>query len=547
MKRPNYSHFSNAPQVLLPRSAFDMSFTYKTAFDAGGIYPVASPIEILPGDTLNLSLQAFMRLSTPIVPFMDNLYCQIFVFFVPNRLVLTHWPEVNGAREDPYDPDTDVPYEVPRLWAKANSSDTTGVDFGVGSLADYFGLPPNVKKVGVNVLPFRGYNLIWNEWFRAGDIIQSLTVNLDDNDEYWGSSIYAVRSRAKRPDYFNRCLPFPQRGPGVELPLGTSAPVIGNGTSLGLTNGTDEFGLHITSGGLVGQNAAAFGIDVGDSFTPETPPSESYKGVGVSTDPDDSGLAADLSHATAATINSLRQAFQIQRLYERDARSGGNRYIEVLRAHFGVISPDARLQRPEYLGGGIIPIQIHSVAQTSETNDTPQGNLAGIGLAGGNIKVSHSFVEHGFVFILANVYQDYTYQQGIDRMWSRRSRFDYYWPTLAHLGEQAVLSKEIYADGSSDDDLVFGYQERYAEYRYGISKITGKLRSGVTGSLDVWHLAQYFQNRPVLGATFISEAPPLGRVLAVSTEPQFIYDSVVKCTMVRPMPAYSIPGLADHF
>ena len=547
MKRPSYNHFADAPSVTIGRSAFDMSFTYKSAFDAGYLVPIMQPLEILPGDTCSLDLTAFSRLATLITPVMDNLYMQFFFFFVPNRLVMTHWPEVNGAREDPYDPDTDVDYLVPRLYTGADANDTVST-FGVNSLADYFGLPPAAPNQWVNVLPFRAYNLIYNEWFRAGDITPSLPVHLDDNDEYFndGNNDYVLRRRVKRPDQFTRVLPWPQRGPGVELPLGSTAPVVGTGMTLGLTDGTNNLGLQngYSGNGTYNFGSNMYGKDVG---TTATNFGVSGVSLGVTTDPDKSGLVTDLSQATAATINSLRQAFQVQKLYERDARSGGNRYIEILRAHFGVISPDARLQRPEYLGGGMIPIQIHTSVQTSATGTTPQGNLVANGVAGGHVGFRKSFVEHGFIIGLVCVYQDYTYQQGVHKMWSRRGRFDYYWPTLAHLGEEPVYSKELYADGSSGDNGVFGYQERYYSYRYGVSQITGILRSGVIGSIDVWHLGQYFANRPTLNESFILENPPISRVVAVQNEPHFIYDSVVKCQMVRPMPVYAIPGMVDHF
>lgn len=528
MKRPIYNHFADAPSVNIGRSAFDMSFTYKSAFDAGYLVPIMQPLEILPGDTCSLDLTAFSRLATLITPVMDNLYMQFFFFFVPNRLVMTHWPEVNGAREDPYDPDTDVPYLVPRIYTGSDATDTTST-FGVNSLADYFGLPPNVPNTWVNVLPFRAYNLIYNEWFRAGDITPSLPVKLDDNDEYFndGNNDYVLRRRVKRPDQFTRGLPWPQRGPGVELPLGATAPV-----KLTTDTGTE---IDAYSVSLAGSAGMIRGFSKGGF--PSSPLADLTKIEGI----------ADLSNATAATINSLRQAFQVQKLFERDSRSGGNRYIEILRAHFGVISPDARLQRPEYLGGGMIPIQIHTTVQTSATGTTPQGNLVANGVAGGHVGFRKSFVEHGFVIGLASVYQDYTYQQGINKMWSRRGRFDYYWPTLAHLGEEPIYSKELFADGTSGDDAVFAYQERYYSYRYGVSQITGKLRSGVSGSLDVWHLGQYFANRPTLNEAFLLENPPISRVVAVQNEPQFIYDSVVKCQMVRPMPVYAIPGMVDHF
>lgn len=545
MKRPNYNHFADAPSVSMARSAFDHSFTVKTTFNSGYLVPCMSPIEILPGDTCNFDLTAFARLSTLIRPIMDNLYMQFFFFFVPNRLVMAHWPEVMGAREDPYDPDSDVPYLVPRLYTGSDPTDQISFA-GEGGLWDYFGLPPFIPDQYVNVLPFRAYNLIYNEWFRPASIVNSVTVNVDDNDEFLPDGNYLLRKRAKRADAFTRALPWPQRGPGVELPLGSYAPVMGNGLTLGLTDGTNTYGLqNLTGSAYLGQDDAAYGVSAG---TVPVAGNVINKTLGVTTDSEKSGLVADLSNATAATINSLRQAFQVQKLYERDARSGGNRYIEILRAHFGVISPDARLQRPEYLGGGVLPINIHTV--TSTNNQNPQnylGKMNGNGVVGGCVGFRKSFVEHGFIIGIVNVFGDQTYQQGISKMWSRRGRFDYYWPTLAHLGEEPIYNKEIYADGNANDNKVFGYQERYYSYRYGTSICTSRMRSNSLASLDSWHLAQNFANLPTLNQTFVEENIPLNRVKAVNSEPDIIYDSVVKCTMVRCMPVYAIPGLVDHF
>lgn len=541
MKRPSLNHFAMVPSCTMQRSAFDQPFTYKTTLDAGYIVPCMQPIEILPGDTLNLGLTSFARLATLITPVMDNIRINYFFFFVPDRLLWDDFEEficadVNGPSGT-----------VPQLKSGANG-------FAVGSLADYFGLPTGVGNLEVNVLPFRAYNLIFNEWFRREDLVTDAVFNTGSSDENWTDGDYVLRRRCKRADYFVQCNLWPQKGPGVELPLGDSAPVVGNGITLGLTDGTASGVLSATASAHVGSFQGGIGQAVGTTASGSS--LALSKSIGVVTDPDKSGLVADLSQATAATINSLRQAFQIQRLFERDALAGNGRYVEVLMSHFSVRSPDARLQRPEYLGGGKVDVAVHTVPQNSSTNSTsPQGNLAGYGVAAGQVGFSKSFVEHGFVIGLMCITSDQTYQQGIDRMWSRKGRFDYYWPVLAHLGEQAVLNKEIFAQGSnvvdSDgnvvDDQPFGYQERWAEYRYGMSKITGKLRSGVAGSLDVWHLAQQFTQLPVLGETFVQEDPPISRAIAVQNEPQFIYDSVIRARFVRPLPMYSVPGLVDHF
>lgn len=532
--------FSQIPRAEIQRSSFNRSHGYKTTFDSGYLVPFYVD-EVLPGDTFNLKCTLFARLATPIVPFMDNMFMETFFFFVPNRLLWDNWQKFNGEQENPGD-STD--FLIPTI-------NNTG-SFTVGSIADYFGIPTGVNNLEVNALPFRAYNLIYNEWFRDENLQDSLPVEKGDGPD--DVADYKLVRRGKRHDYFTSALPWPQKGPGVDLPLTGNAPVYGNGNAINFTTNTNNnFALQITSGG--GSESTPnirFIGGKGNTVLPSSDPSSvsqsvsKYPLVGLANT--DSGLYADLSDVTAVTINSLRQAFQLQRLYERDAR-GGTRYTEILRAHFGVVSPDARLQRPEYLGGSSSPININPVQQTSATDSTsPQGNLAAFGLTSSKIHgFTKSFVEHGYIIGLVNVRADLTYQQGLQRLWSRQTRFDFYWPALAHLGEQAVLNKEIYAQGTAADDDVFGYQERYAEYRYYPSLITGKFRSTYAQPLDMWHLSQKFDSLPTLSAQFIEDNPPVSRVIAVQDEPQFLLDTYFSLNCVRPMPVYSVPGLVDHF
>lgn len=526
--------FSQIPRAEIQRSSFNRSHGYKTTFDSGYLVPFYVD-EVLPGDTFNLKCSLFARLATPVVPFMDNMFMETFFFFVPNRLLWDNWQKFNGEQENPGDP-TD--FLIPTI--KNTSS------FEVGSIADYFGIPTGVKNLEVNALPFRAYNLIYNEWFRDENLQKSLLVEKGDGPDDVVN--YKLVRRGKRHDYFTSALPWPQKGPGVDISLTGDAPVFGNGNSIRLTRGRGS----ILSMGVDGQSRIYLGSNtstIGASLTDGAgDPTAVAAGVVRKSDNVDSGLYADLSNVTAITINSLRQAFQIQRLYERDAR-GGTRYTEILRAHFGVVSPDARLQRPEYLGGSSSPININPVQQTSSSNETtPQGNLAAYGLTSSRIHgFTKSFVEHGYIIGLVNVRADLTYQQGLQRLWSRQTRFDFYWPALAHLGEQAVFNKEIYAQGTDVDDDVFGYQERYAEYRYYPSLITGKFRSTYAQPLDMWHLSQKFDSLPTLSAEFIEDNPPVSRVIAVQDEPQFLLDTYFSLNCVRPMPVYSVPGLVDHF
>jgi len=535
MKSVMVHSFSNAPSAEIPRSAFDRSHGLKLTGNAGYLIPVFVD-EALPGDTLNLNGTFFARLNTPVYPIMDNLFLDVHYFAVPIRQIWENWRKFCGERTDPGD---SIDYTVPVSTAPASTG------YANETLQDYLGLPSKVPDYEHSALFTRAYNHIFNEYYRDQNLIDSATVDTDDGPDT--VTDYVLRKRGKRHDYFTSCLPWLQKGDSVDLPLGTTATVKPYTSPL-LTGGQNNTTMKTTGGSaLSGDTALGSYSGVVGSFN--TDPGSVVNSIYFD------NLYADLSDATASTINQLRQAFQIQKLLERDARSG-TRYNEIVKAHFGVEFVDVTY-RPEYLGGSSFPVNINPVPQTSETNTTPQGNLSAYGTMGGTGSgFTKSFTEHSIILGIASMRADLTYQQGLDRMFSRSTRYDFYWPALAHIGEQAVLTKELYCQdpttdtgstGTVDNEKVFGYQERWAEYRYKPSRICGKFRSNDSASLDPWHLSQEFSSLPGLNQTFIEENPPLDRVVAVPTESDFMMDCYFKYNCARPMPIYSVPGLIDHF
>lgn len=563
MNRNVESHFAlNPTSIDMSRSTFDRSSSVKTSFNVGDIVPFFLE-EVLPGDTFDVRTSKVVRMQTLLTPMMDNVYLDSYYFFVPNRLVWKHWKEFNGENsESAWLPQTE--YSVPQI-----TSPSSG--WSVGTLADYFGLPTGVENLSVSALPFRAYALVMNEWFRDQNLQDPLVVPVDDatvagvntgnfvTDCAKGGKPYIA---AKYHDYFTSCLPSPQKGPDVTLKVASQddLPVVAK---------TDPvpYSVWPNDSGTGGKYPARFYTASGSAWDKTLLDGNTNLAIsngrflergGASDGPSGQYLhpanlwAVNPGNAIVATINQLRMAFQIQKLYEKDAR-GGTRYISVLKSHFGVTSPDARLQRPEYLGGNRVPINVNQVIQQSGTGagaDTPQGTVVGMSqTTDSNHDFIKSFTEHGYIIGVMVARYDHTYQQGIERHWSRKTRFDYYWPVFANIGEQAVLNKEIYAQGSAKDDEVFGYQEAWADYRYKPNRVTGEMRSVYQQSLDVWHLADDYASLPSLSDSWIREDKnTVDRVLAVKStvSNQLFADIFVQNRATRPMPMYSIPGLIDH-
>ena len=547
MNRNVESHFAlNPTNIDMSRSTFDRSHSVKLSFNVGDVIPFYVD-EVLPGDTFKVKTSKVVRMQPLVTPIMDNIYLDTYFFFVPNRLAWSHWREFNGENtKSAWIPATE--YEVPQITAPEGG-------WSVGTLADYFGVPTGVPGLSVNAMPFRAYALIMNEWFRDQNLMDPLNIPIDDATVVGvNTGVYVTDvakgglpfKAAKYHDYFTSCLPAPQKGPDVTIPVGDlgNIPVVAMDETVPIS--LAQKSMHFQTGPVGSSQLGYLAVANNGNVVTDV---QSVTGAYGNAIPDNLWAAWD-GTAAAASINQLRMAFQIQKMYEKDAR-GGTRYIEILKSHFGVTSPDARLQRPEYLGGNRIPVNVNQIVQQSQTTDqSPQGNPVGLSMTTDtHHDFKKSFVEHGFVIGVMVARYDHTYQQGLERFWSRKSRFDYYWPVFANIGEQAVKNKEIFAQGNAEDDEVFGYQEAWADYRYKPSRVAGEMRSQYAQSLDVWHLADDYEQLPALSDEWIREdSAVIDRVLAVTSRNsnQMWADIYIQNRTTRPMPMYSIPGLIDH-
>lgn len=517
----------------VPRSRFTGSWTRKTTFDAGVLIPFMLD-EVLPGDHLSYNVTAYVRMATPLFPLFDNQRIDTHFFYVPNRIVWANWKQFMGEEDIPGD---GIDNHIPPY---ANSP---AGGYVTGSIFDHFGLPTEATMDAPNVyqhstLPLRAYNLIFSEWFRDQNLGSKPALPMGDGEDSAPTTKFNLLRRAKSHDYFTSALPWPQKFPSPSVPLGGMAPVLGLGGGTGLST-AGPISVYETGGGSVNYAEYKSLWDAAVDNKVYMKIEDSYPAV-----------FADLSLATGVAINAFRQAFLVQSLLERDAR-GGTRYVELLRSHFGVTSPDFRLQRPEYIGGGQSALQLTPIAQTAPTEGIPVGALGAAGTSVGQHRASFAATEHGLIIGLISVRSELSYQQGLHKMWNRFTRYDYYWPSLAGLGEQAILRQEIYCTGvDADDILVFGYQERWQEYRTRISEVTGLMRSGTTGTLDAWHLAQFFSSAPTLNSTFMGDTPPMDRVLAAAEEAagqQYLADILIQRNAVRPIPTFGTPVTFGRF